>query len=68
MKDRELIKILFKIIKTTEKEVKQIYDDSSLEKPIQNDVVLSKRNMAYNQMKTNLKAYKKAKEKEREDG
>ena len=64
MKDRDLIKAIFKIIKETEKEVKDIFDKSSLEKPIANDVVLSKRNMAYNQIKSEIKKYKNEKENE----
>lgn len=64
MKDRELIREVFKIIKKTETEVKSLYDKSSLEKPIANDIVLSIRNMAYNDIKAQIKKYKSEKEKE----
>ncbi len=51
------IKEIAKIIKETENEVNTIYDDSTLENPIVADLVLSKRNMGYNNIKAVVKKY-----------
>lgn len=53
------LKNISKIIKTTEEEIKEIFDNSSLIEPINSDLVLSKRNMAYNKIKTEIKNFKK---------
>jgi hypothetical protein len=53
------LKNISKIIKTTEEEVKEIFDNSSLIEPINSDLVLSKRNMAYNKIKAEIKNFKK---------
>lgn len=50
------------IVAEVEKEVKQIYDESHLEKAIANDVILSKRNMAYNKIKSLIDKYNKTEE------
>ena len=53
------LKNISKIIKTTEEEIKEIFDNSSLIEPINSDLVLSKRNMAYNKIKVEIKNFKK---------
>lgn len=53
------LKNISKIIKTTEEEIKEIFDNSSLIEPINSDLVLSKRNMAYNKIKAEIKNFKK---------
>lgn len=53
------LKNISKIIKTTEEEMKEIFDNSSLIEPINSDLVLSKRNMAYNKIKAEIKNFKK---------
>lgn len=53
------LKNISKIIKTTEEEIKEIFDNSSLIEPINSDLVLSKRNMAYNKIKDEIKNFKK---------
>ena len=60
--EKKVLKEIIKILKETEKEVKLIFDESSLERPIANDIVLSKRNMAYNDIKSKIKKYIKEKE------
>lgn len=65
MTSKELTKNIAKIIKKAEKEVKIIYNEGTLEKPISNDIVLSIRNMAYNEIKMEIKKYKLEKEKEK---
>ena len=53
------LKNISKIIKTTEEEIKEIFDNSSLIEPINSDLVLSERNMAYNKIKAEIKNFKK---------
>ncbi len=61
------LKNIAKIIGEVESEVKEIFDDSSLTKPIKSDLVLSKRNMAYNNIKAEIKNFKSKIKKIREE-
>ncbi len=53
------LKNIASIIKDIENEVNEIYEESTLEKPIMSNIVLSKRNMAYNEIKAEVKKFKK---------
>jgi hypothetical protein len=59
---RDTIDEIAKSIRQTEKKIKKMYDEASLEKPIENDIVLSLRNMSYNNIKEIIKKYKKEEE------
>lgn len=63
MTEKELIREIAKIIKSTERKVKELYDEGTLEKPIANDIVLAERNMSYHRIKQQIKKYKQEKEK-----
>lgn len=65
--ERVLIKKVKKEIESIEEEISEIYNKSSLEKPIQNDVVISKRNMGYNKIRELVEKYEKQKQKEKEE-
>ena len=53
------LKSISQIIKEVENEIEEIYEESTLEKPIKSNIVLSKRNMAYNEIKAEIKKFKK---------
>lgn len=53
------VKNIVKIIKEVEEEVDEIFEKSTLTKPISSDIVLTKRNMAYNEIKAEIKKMKK---------
>lgn len=53
------LRSISKIIKEVENEIEEIYEESTLEKPIKSNIVLSKRNMAYNEIKAEVKKFKK---------
>ena len=52
---KQTLDSLFKIVKTTEKQIKKMYSESNIEKPIAGDLVLSIRNMGYFEIKKELK-------------
>lgn len=56
------LKAIAKIIATTEREVSTEFKNSTLEKPIKNDLILAQRNMAYNEIKMQIKKFKQEKE------
>lgn len=58
-KIRDAFKDIDSQIKKTEKEINKMYDDSKLEEPIENDIVLAKRNMAYNNIRMIVDKFKK---------
>lgn len=60
--EKDTISSIFATVGKVEKEIKKIYKESSLEKPIMNDIVQTKRNMAYEEIKEKLKKYKKQRE------
>ena len=62
MSSKDTLLEISTIVAEVEKEVKQIYDESHLEKAIANDVILSKRNMAYNKIKSLIDKYNKTEE------
>lgn len=62
--ERVLIKKIKKEIESIEEEITEIYNKSSLEKPIQNDIVISKRNMGYNNICELVEKYEKQKQKQ----
>ena len=62
MSSKDTLLEISTIVAVVEKEVKQIYDESHLEKAIANDVILSKRNMAYNKIKSLIDKYNKTEE------
>lgn len=53
------LRSISQIIKEIENEIEEIYEESTLEKPIKSNIVLSKRNMAYNEIKAEVKKFKK---------
>lgn len=53
------LRSILQIIKEVENEIEEIYEESTLEKPIKSNIVLSKRNMAYNEIKAEIKKFKK---------
>ena len=53
------LRSISQIIKEVENEIEEIYEESTLEKPIKSNRVLSKRNMAYNEIKAEIKKFKK---------
>ena len=53
------LRSISQIIKEVENEIEEIYEESTLEKPIKSNIVLSKRNMAYNEIKAEIKKFKK---------
>lgn len=55
------------ILKDSQKKIKEIEKDTSLENPIMNDVILSTKANAYNEILTQYKKLKKQKEKDKED-
>lgn len=55
----DCIKAIKDIIKNVENEINEIYEESTLEKPIMSNIVLSKRNMAYNEIKAEIKKFAK---------
>lgn len=55
------------ILKDSQKKIKKIEKDTSLENPIMNDVILSTKANAYNEILTQYKKLKKQKEKDKED-
>lgn len=64
--EKVLIKKIKKEIESIEEEIDEIYNKSSLEKPIQNDIVITKRNMGYNNIRALVEKYEKQKEKSEE--
>lgn len=55
------------ILKDSQKKIKEIEKDTSLENPIMNDVILSTKANAYNEILIQYKKLKKQKEKDKED-
>ena len=55
----ETLKNIAKIIGDVENEIDEIFENSSLTEPISSGLVLSKRNMAYNKIKAEVKKFKK---------
>ena len=53
------LRSISQIIKEVGNEIEEIYEESTLEKPIKSNIVLSKRNMAYNEIKAEIKKFKK---------
>ncbi len=54
---KKLLKDIMKICEGTEKEVSKMKKETSLEKPVENDVVLSLRNQGYNEIKDLIEKY-----------
>lgn len=58
-KVRDAFKDIDAQIKKTETEINKMYDYSRLELPIENDIILAKRNMAYNNIRMIVDKFKK---------
>lgn len=56
---KDALKDIDRQIRRVEKEINKMYDESTLEEPIANDIVLSKRNMAYNNIRMIVEKFKK---------
>lgn len=61
--EKSFIKKIKQEIENVEEEIDEIYNKSSLEKPIQNDIVIAKRNMGYNNIRALVEKYEKQKAK-----
>jgi len=65
MESLECLKNLVKIVKVSESKVDEIKAEASLSNPIKSDLVLTERNMAYNDMVAELKKFSKNKRQEK---
>ncbi len=65
--EKNLVKKIKREIENIEEEIEEIYNKSSLEKPIQNDIIITKRNMGYNNIRALIEKYEKQKAKKLEE-
>lgn len=61
MNKNELLNSIVSILKTTEKEISELKKDFSFEKPIQNDIVKTKKAMAYENILSEVRKYNQRK-------